>query len=66
MALLLIATCPLFQINETIKDSFRNDLQIKVAVLAEAGPTIAPCYPALGTAWHDLLKESIKGEEMTE
>lgn len=41
-------------------------MEIKLAVLAEAGPTTAPCANALGTEWHNLLDKSLKGQEMTE
>lgn len=54
---------PFFQMNKKIKDSFRNDLDVKIIKLTEAGPT-GPSGPKLGTEWHKLLKDSIKGKEM--
>ena len=63
MALLLIMNLPFFQMNKKIKDSFVNHLDVKIIKLTKAGPT-GPSGPKLGTKWHKLLKDSIKGEEM--
>lgn len=54
---------PFFQMNKKIKDSFGNHLDVKIIKLTKSGPT-GPSGPKLGTKWHKLLKDSIKGKEM--
>lgn len=66
MAFLLVTTRPLFQMSKEVKESFRKYHVDKYSNLSEAGLSGPPYGTDLGNKWHKLLKDSIKGKEMTE
>lgn len=52
----------LFQINKTIKDSFKKNLRLELFKLSPAGPVGPPFGTEKGKQWHTLIDDYVEGK----